>query len=66
MMPANGLSTMLVSCNDIQMTASLSKNIFGSFLDLILLVYDYTKLDIGPQTELLLDQLKGRETQVCN
>ena len=28
------------------------------------LVYDYTKLDIGPETEAILDQLKGRESQV--
>jgi len=27
-------------------------------------VYDYAKLDIGPETEALLDQLKGRESQV--
>ena len=39
---------------------------FIDHADLILLVYDYTKLDIGPETELLLDQLKGRETQVCS
>merc|ERR1711915_426405 len=32
--------------------------------DLIILVYDYAKLDIGPETEALLDQLKGRESQV--
>merc|ERR1719384_1273672 len=37
---------------------------FIDHADLILLVYDYTKLDIGPETEALLDQLKGRETQV--
>ena len=29
-----------------------------------MLVYDYAKLDIGPETEALLDQLKGRESQV--
>ena len=29
-----------------------------------MLVYDYTKLDIGPEAEALLDQLKGRESQV--
>ena len=28
------------------------------------MVYDYTKLDIGPEAEALLDQLKGRESQV--
>ena len=28
------------------------------------MVYDYAKLDIGPETEALLDQLKGRESQV--
>ena len=38
---------------------------FIDHADLILLVYDYTKLDIGPETEALLDQLKGRESQVC-
>ena len=37
---------------------------FIDHADLILLVYDYTKLDIGPETEALLDQLKGRESQV--
>jgi hypothetical protein len=37
---------------------------FIDHADLILLVYDYTKLDIGPETEALLDQLKGREAQV--
>ncbi|XP_040570301.1 uncharacterized protein [Lepeophtheirus salmonis] len=37
---------------------------FIDHADLILLVYDYAKLDIGPETEALLDQLKGRETQV--
>ena len=36
---------------------------FIDHADLILLVYDYTKLDIGPETEALLDQLKGRESQ---
>ena len=37
---------------------------FIDHADLILLVYDYTKLDIGPEAEALLDQLKGRESQV--
>lgn len=37
---------------------------FIDHADLILLVYDYAKLDIGPETEALLDQLKGREAQV--
>ncbi len=37
---------------------------FIDHADLILLVYDYSKLDIGPETEALLDQLKGRESQV--
>jgi len=37
---------------------------FIDHADLILLVYDYAKLDIGPETEALLDQLKGRESQV--
>merc|ERR1711953_861525 len=37
---------------------------FIDHADLIVLVYDYAKLDIGPETEALLDQLKGRETQV--
>ena len=37
---------------------------FIDHADLILLVYDYAKLDIGPETEALLDQLKGRQTQV--
>jgi hypothetical protein len=37
---------------------------FIDHADLILLVYDYAKLDIGPETEAVLDQLKGRETQV--
>jgi len=37
---------------------------FIDHADLILVVYDYTKLDIGPETEALLDQLKGRESQV--
>ncbi len=32
--------------------------------DLVLLVYDYSKLDVGPEAEALLDQLKGRESQV--
>ena len=31
-----------------------------------MLVYDYTKLDIGPEAEALLDQLKGRESQVSS
>ena len=39
---------------------------FIDHADLILLVYDYTKLDIGPEIEALLDQLKGRESQVCD
>jgi hypothetical protein len=26
----------------------------------VYLVYDYTKLDIGPETEAILDQLKGK------
>ena len=37
---------------------------FIDHADIILLVYDYTKLDIGPETEAILDQLKGRESQV--
>ena len=37
---------------------------FIDHADLIILVYDYSKLDIGPETEALLDQLKGRESQV--
>jgi len=37
---------------------------FIDHADLIVLVYDYAKLDIGPETEALLDQLKGREQQV--
>jgi len=37
---------------------------FIDHADLIVLVYDYSKLDIGPETEALLDQLKGRESQV--
>ena len=37
---------------------------FIDHADLIILVYDYAKLDIGPETEALLDQLKGRESQV--
>merc|ERR1712088_128032 len=37
---------------------------FIDHADLIVLVYDYAKLDIGPETEALLDQLKGRESQV--
>ena len=37
---------------------------FIDHADLILLVYDYAKLDIGKETEALLDQLKGRESQV--
>jgi len=28
------------------------------------LVYDPAKLDVGPETEAILDQLKGREYQV--
>jgi len=31
--------------------------------DLIFLVYDPSKLDVGPETEAILDQLKGREYQ---
>lgn len=31
--------------------------------DIILLVYDPAKLDAGPETEAILDQLKGREYQ---
>lgn len=31
--------------------------------DIILLVYDPSKLDAGPETEAILDQLKGREYQ---
>ena len=39
--------------------------IFQSLYNFIsTLVYDYTKLDIGPEAEALLDQLKGRESQV--
>merc|ERR1719225_2539987 len=37
---------------------------FIDHADIILLVYDYTKLDIGPEAEAILDQLKGRESQV--
>ena len=37
---------------------------FIDHADLIILVYDFAKLDIGPETEALLDQLKGRESQV--
>jgi len=37
---------------------------FIDHADLIIMVYDYSKLDIGPETEALLDQLKGRESQV--
>lgn len=33
--------------------------------DIIFLVYDPSKLDVGPETEAILDQLKGREMQVC-
>lgn len=33
--------------------------------DIIFLVYDPSKLDVGPETEAILDQLKGREHQVC-
>lgn len=32
--------------------------------DIIFLVYDPSKLDVGPETEAILDQLKGREHQV--
>ena len=49
------------------MTDSASNFTFQWFIDhadLIVLVYDYAKLDIGPETEALLDQLKGRESQV--
>ncbi|GJQ68795.1 hypothetical protein Trydic_g5055 [Trypoxylus dichotomus] len=31
--------------------------------DIIYLVYDPSKLDVGPETEAILDQLKGREHQ---
>ncbi|XP_055541985.1 probable serine/threonine-protein kinase kinX isoform X2 [Wyeomyia smithii] len=31
--------------------------------DIIFLVYDPSKLDVGPETEAILDQLKGRECQ---
>ncbi|XP_043065213.1 uncharacterized protein LOC108091962 isoform X2 [Drosophila ficusphila] len=31
--------------------------------DIIFLVYDPAKLDVGPETEAILDQLKGREYQ---
>ncbi|XP_030755857.1 titin isoform X2 [Sitophilus oryzae] len=31
--------------------------------DIIFLVYDPAKLDVGPETEAILDQLKGREHQ---
>jgi len=31
--------------------------------DIIFLVYDPAKLDVGPETEAILDQLKGREFQ---
>lgn len=31
--------------------------------DIIFLVYDPSKLDVGPETEAILDQLKGREYQ---
>ncbi|CAG9793259.1 unnamed protein product [Diatraea saccharalis] len=31
--------------------------------DIIFLVYDPSKLDVGPETEAILDQLKGRESQ---
>lgn len=34
--------------------------------DIIFLVYDPAKLDVGPETEAILDQLKGREYQVRN
>ena len=33
--------------------------------DIIFLVYDPSKLDVGPETEAILDQLKGREYQAC-
>lgn len=32
--------------------------------DIIFLIYDPSKLDVGPETEAILDQLKGREYQV--
>lgn len=32
--------------------------------DIIFLTYDPSKLDVGPETEAILDQLKGREYQV--
>lgn len=32
--------------------------------DLILVMFDYTKLDAGYEMEAVLDQLKGREAQV--
>lgn len=32
--------------------------------DLILVMFDYTKLDAGYEMEAILDQLKGREAQV--
>ena len=32
--------------------------------DLILVMFDYTKLDAGYELEAILDQLKGRESQV--
>lgn len=31
--------------------------------DIIFLIYDPSKLDVGPETEAILDQLKGREYQ---
>lgn len=31
--------------------------------DIIFLTYDPSKLDVGPETEAILDQLKGREYQ---
>lgn len=34
--------------------------------DIIFLVYDPAKLDVGPETEAILDQLKGREYQVTD
>ena len=37
----------------------LTKKITSNFLSFYL-VYDYTKLDIGPETEAILDQLKGK------
>jgi len=37
---------------------------FIDHADLILLVYDYAKLDVGAEAEALLDQLKGRMARV--